>query len=114
MADLSFARSGLFTNRPEQVAGHRAWAEEQYGLDPEMPMKRVYHPVVRRRWGELLIEQADAELDVVREMPVYVPPPDDEDVAVEDRMSSDTGTGEDAHLEAEYEDRYGFDQPWED
>jgi len=31
------------------------------------------------------------------------PSPDPEDVAFEDRVSSDT-TGEDAHLEAQYED----------
>ena len=111
MPDLSFALSGLFTNRPDLEEGHRAWAEEQFALDPELPMKRVYHPLVRKRWGELLIAQADAELDVVMAQPVYTPPPDDEDVAVEDRMSSDTG--EDAHLESAYEDRYGFDQPWE-
>jgi hypothetical protein len=76
MPDLSLARFGMFTNRPEQVAGHRAWADEQYAVDPEMPMKRVYHPQVRRRWGELLIEQADAELELVLDQPVYVPAPD--------------------------------------
>jgi len=76
MPDLSLVSMGLFTNRPDQVEGHRAWAEEQYALDPEQPMKRVYHPQARKRWAELLIEQADAELDVVLAQPVYIPPPD--------------------------------------
>ena len=63
--DVGFANAGLFTNRPECVAGHHKWAETKWDEDPERGMKRIYHPEVRLRWAELMMEQADAELEIV-------------------------------------------------
>lgn len=58
------AHAGLFREpKPEEVPQFVEWADDIFAACPdELVIQAIWHPLVRKRLGELLIERADQEL----------------------------------------------------